>query len=213
MQPTIQFEHLGHISYLETQTAMQEFTDQRDENTPDECWFLEHDPVFTLGQAGKEEHVLNPHDIPVVRSDRGGQVTYHGPGQLVVYFLWDIGRLGLNTRQFVVLLEDMLIELCKSYGIDCYGDRDAPGVYCNGAKIASIGLRIRKQRSYHGIALNVCNDLTPFQYINPCGYANQKMMAIQEKRAGVVLLEVIKAFEKQIKQVHDDLVKVAEYKL
>jgi lipoyl(octanoyl) transferase len=119
----------------------------------------------------------------------------------------------LNTRQFVVLLEDMLIELCQSYGIDCYGDRDAPGVYCDGAKIASIGLRIRKQRSYHGIALNVCNDLTPFQYINPCGYVNQKMMSIQDRKAGLVISEVVKSFETQIKQAHDTLMKVAEDKL
>ena len=151
--------------------------------------------MFTLGQAGKEEHILNAHQIPVVRSDRGGQVTYHGPGQLVVYFMWDLGRLQLNTRQFVILLENMLIDLCKGYGIDCYGDRDAPGVYCNGAKIASIGLRIRQQKTYHGIALNVCNDLTPFQYINPCGYANQKMMSIQQVSPQITMVQVIQDFK------------------
>jgi len=184
------FKDLGLVDYLETQKAMQDFTDQRDDDTPDECWFLEHHPVFTLGQAGKEEHILNAHDIPVVRSDRGGQVTYHGPGQLVVYFLWDLKRLGLNTRQFVMLLENIVIDTCKQYGLDCYGDREAPGVYCEGAKIASIGLRVRKHRTYHGIALNINNDLTPFQYINPCGYVNQKMMSFKSKVSQVSALKV-----------------------
>lgn len=200
------FKELGLVDYLPTQQAMQDFTDQRDVTTPDECWFLEHHSVFTLGQAGKEEHVLNPHDIPVVRSDRGGQVTYHGPGQLVVYFLWDLGRLGLNTREFVVLLENMLIELCKSYGLDCYGDRDAPGVYCDGAKIASIGLRIRKQRTYHGIALNVCNDLIPFQYINPCGYANQKMISIANYQPKMTVSQVRSMLAEFIKQKYMHLI-------
>jgi lipoyl(octanoyl) transferase len=191
MSSLLNIQALGLMDYLKTQHSMQDFTDQRDETTFDECWFLEHHPVFTLGQAGKEEHILNAHDIPVVRSDRGGQVTYHGPGQLVVYFMWDLARLGLNTRQFVMLLENVLIETCQHYGLDCYGDRDAPGVYCHGAKIASIGLRVRKHRTYHGIALNVCNDLAPFQYINPCGYANQKMISLSmvDKQIGIKEVE------------------------
>jgi lipoyl(octanoyl) transferase len=198
MKNQMVFKDLGCVPYEETQKAMQIFTDQRDENTPDECWFLEHDAVFTLGQAGKEEHILDAHAIPVIRSDRGGQVTYHGPGQLVVYFMWDLSRLGFNTRQFVMFLENILIQTCKHFGLDCYGDRDAPGVYCEGAKIASIGLRVRKMRTYHGIALNVCNDLTPFQFINPCGYVNQKMTSLAAMNPAIRFEEVASIMEEYI---------------
>ena len=202
MKQPLVFKNMGCVDYEATQQTMQNFTDHRDESTPDECWFLEHPSVFTLGQAGREEHILNAHSIPVVRSDRGGQVTYHGPGQLVVYFLWDLLRLNINTREFVVLLENILIQTCKHYGVHCNGDRDAPGVYCEGAKIASIGLRVRKHRTYHGIALNISNDLTPFQYINPCGYVNQKMISLTTIDKSIALQNVVAVMKNIIKNFH-----------
>jgi lipoyl(octanoyl) transferase len=162
--------HLGRRAYEPVWRAMQTFTDQRDENCADELWLVEHDPVFTLGQAGKSEHVLAAGDIPVLQVDRGGQVTYHGPGQLVVYPLLDIRRLGLGVRDLVVALEDAVIAYAARYGIHALGKRDAPGVYVDGSKLASIGLRIRRGSSYHGLALNVNMDLAPFAGINPCGF-------------------------------------------
>jgi lipoyl(octanoyl) transferase len=173
-------KQLGRQPYLPTWEAMRAFTENRDENIPDELWLLEHDPVFTLGQAGKIEHILNAHNIPIVESDRGGQVTYHGPGQLVAYCLFDVTRLGFNTREFVVFLENAIIKTLAGYGITARGDRCAPGVYVGDEKIASIGLRLKKGRAYHGIALNVHNDLTPFLYINPCGIAGQKVTSLTE---------------------------------
>ena len=158
---------------------MQAFTAQRSADTVDELWLVEHFPVFTLGQAGKKEHVLAAHDIPLVQSDRGGQVTYHGPGQLVAYPLYDLKRLQMNTREFVVFLESALIKALAEYGIEAHGSREAPGVYVNDAKIASIGLRLKNDCTYHGIALNITNDLTPFSYINPCGIAGQKITSLQ----------------------------------
>ena len=149
---------------------MQRFTDTRDAATPDEIWFVEHPPVFTLGMNGSREHLIAPGDIPVVQIDRGGQVTYHGPGQLVVYPLIDIRRLGLGVRQLVVSLEQAIIGFAAGLGIAATCERNAPGVYVNGAKLASVGLRIRRGASYHGIALNVSVDLEPFSRINPCGY-------------------------------------------
>lgn len=157
---------------------MQHFVNTRTTNTADHVWFCEHEPVFTLGQAGKEEHILNAHDIPIVKSDRGGQVTYHGPGYLMVYCLFDLNRLGLNTRELVCQLENMVIDLLAKYQITAYADRDAPGVYVDGAKIASLGLRIRKGFSYHGLCINVNGDLTPFSYINPCGIEGQQMTSL-----------------------------------
>src|SRR3990167_7390515 len=145
---------------------MQEFTDSRDENTPDEIWLLEHPPVFTQGLAGKPEHILNPHAIPVVQTDRGGQVTYHGPGQLVVYTLIDLKRKHLHTREFVRTLEKCVIDVLSELSIAAVSKCDAPGVYVNNEKICSIGLRVRKGCSYHGIAFNIDMDLTPFSYIN-----------------------------------------------
>lgn len=150
---------------------MQRFTDERDASTPDEIWLLEHPPIFTLGLAGKLEHVLAPGDIPVIQTDRGGQVTYHGPGQLVVYPLLDLRRLGLGVRELVMALEDAVIGYAAGLGIEARSRRDAPGVYVEGRKLASVGLRIRRGASYHGIALNVNMDLEPFSRINPCGYA------------------------------------------
>src|SRR5687768_4752887 len=154
---------------------MQRITDTRDENTPDEIWLLEHPPVFTLGLNADAGHVLAAGDIPVVKIDRGGQVTYHGPGQLVVYPLIDIRRMGLGVRDLVTALERAVIEFCASLGIEAATRPGAPGVYANGRKLASVGLRIRRGASYHGLALNVDMDLEPFQRINPCGYAGLQM--------------------------------------
>ncbi|MCC5452471.1 lipoyl(octanoyl) transferase LipB [Rheinheimera sp. UJ51] len=167
---------LGLQDYTHIWQQMQQFTDNRHSDTPDEIWLLQHQPVFTQGQAGKEEHLLFPGDIPVVKVDRGGQVTYHGPGQLVVYVLLDIKRRQLGVRNLVTMLEQILIELLQRYQINAAAKADAPGVYVDGAKIASLGLRVRKGCTFHGLALNVDMDLTPFQRINPCGYAGMQMI-------------------------------------
>jgi len=159
---------------------MQRFTDERGADTPDQLWFLEHPPVFTQGMAGRAEHVLMPGDIPVVPIDRGGQVTYHGPGQLVVYPLLDLRRLGLGIRELVVALEQSVIALCAAHGIEAAGRRDAPGVYVGVRKLASIGLRVRRGGSYHGLALNVDGDLEPFSRINPCGHAGLEMTRLAD---------------------------------
>jgi lipoyl(octanoyl) transferase len=161
---------LGRAEYEPTWRAMQAFTEQRGPETRDEVWFLEHPPVFTLGMNAAREHVLAPGDIPVVQIDRGGQVTHHGPGQLVVYPLLDVRRSGLGVRQLVMALENGIIALLASWNIVAIGRRDAPGIYVEGRKLASIGLRIRRGCSYHGLAFNVAMDLEPFRRINPCGY-------------------------------------------
>jgi lipoyl(octanoyl) transferase len=162
--------HLGKVEYEPTWRRMQAFTESRGAADPDELWFLEHPPVFTLGLNGRREHLLAPGDIPVVQVDRGGQVTYHGPGQLVVYPLLDLGRSGLGVRSLVCALERAVIRCVAAYGIEAIGSREAPGVYVGGRKLASIGLRIRRNCSYHGLALNVAMDLEPFGRINPCGF-------------------------------------------
>ena len=162
---------LGLMDYETVWHAMQAFTDQRDENTADELWLVEHPPVFTQGQAGRAEHVLAPGDIPVIQVDRGGQVTYHGPGQIVAYPLIDIKRLGMGVRVLVTGIEQAIITVLKSYGVDALPKADAPGVYVEGVKIASLGLRIRRGKSFHGLAFNINMDLEPFQRINPCGFA------------------------------------------
>jgi lipoyl(octanoyl) transferase len=172
---------LGRVGYEPTWRAMQAFTDARGEATPDEVWFLEHEPVFTQGLNGRAEHLLAPGGIPVVGIDRGGQVTYHGPGQLVVYPLVDLRRAGLGVRGLVVALEDAVIALAGSRGIEAAGRRDAPGVYVRGRKLASIGLRIRRGCSYHGLALNVDMDLEPFSRINPCGMAGLAMTQLSQE--------------------------------
>jgi lipoyl(octanoyl) transferase len=158
------------MEYEPVWRAMQAFTDQRDENTPDELWLVEHPPVFTQGQAGLAEHILAPGDIPVIQVDRGGQVTYHGPGQIVAYPLIDIDRLEMGVRKLVTGIEQAIIEVLQSYDVDAQLLAGAPGVYINGVKIASLGLRIRKGKSFHGLAFNIDMDLEPFQRINPCGY-------------------------------------------
>jgi lipoyl(octanoyl) transferase len=162
---------LGRVEYIPTLQAMQRFTDERGADTEDELWLLEHPPVFTLGMASDPQHVLAPGDIPVVQSDRGGQVTYHGPGQLVAYALVDVRRLGLGVRDLILRLEQAVIALVAEHAVHAVGRRDAPGVYVEGRKLASVGMRIRRHASYHGLALNVNMDLAPFSRINPCGMA------------------------------------------
>ncbi|MEW5680892.1 MAG: lipoyl(octanoyl) transferase LipB [Pseudomonadota bacterium] len=171
---------LGVQDYTTVWQAMQQFTDTRTSATTDELWLLEHHRVFTQGQAGKEEHLLFPGDIPVVKVDRGGQVTYHGPGQLVVYVLLDLKRRNLGVRALVTLIEQVLVQLLQPYGINAYAKADAPGVYVDEAKIASLGLRVRKGCTFHGLALNVDMDLTPFSRINPCGYAGMQMIQCKD---------------------------------
>ena len=161
---------LGLRPYTEVWHAMRDYSQRRDHNGDDQLWLLQHPPTYTLGQAGRHEHIHDPGEIPVVQSDRGGQVTYHGPGQAIIYTLIDLPRSGLGVKALVSMLEQSVIELLAGYGIAA-GLRDgAPGVYCDGAKIASLGLRVRRGCSYHGIALNVSNELAPFLRIDPCGY-------------------------------------------
>ncbi|MEJ2060383.1 MAG: lipoyl(octanoyl) transferase LipB [Gammaproteobacteria bacterium] len=167
---SLNVEWLGLCDYEPTWHAMRDFTERRTPETADALWVVEHPPVFTLGLNGRPEHVLAPGDIPVVQVDRGGQVTYHGPGQVVVYVLLDLKRRGLGVRALVTLLEQSVIELLAEQGVDAAARADAPGVYVDGAKIAALGLRIRRGCSYHGLSFNVDMDLEPFSRINPCGY-------------------------------------------
>lgn len=171
---------LGQQDYQHTWQAMRRFTDQRDQDSVDELWLLEHPSVFTQGQAGKSEHILHKSNIPIVPTDRGGQVTYHGPGQLMAYTLFNLQRLALSTRAFVIKLEQSVIAMLKHYEVSAYGRREAPGIYIDQQKIASIGLRVRRGRSYHGIAINIDMDLTPFSHINPCGYADLHMTQLAD---------------------------------
>lgn len=165
----IEVRDLGRTDYRATFAAMQRFTADRRADTPDEIWWTEHEPVFTQGQAGRAEHLLDPDPIPVVQTDRGGQVTYHGPGQLVGYLLIDLRRRGLGPRGLVTSIEQSIIAVLEGFGIESSARPDAPGVYVEGAKIAALGLRIRRGCSYHGLSVNVNMSLAPFQRINPCG--------------------------------------------
>jgi lipoyl(octanoyl) transferase len=166
----LRVRRLGLMDYEPVWHAMQKFTDERDADTPDELWLVEHPPVFTQGQAGKAEHILAPGDIPVIQVDRGGQVTYHGPGQIVAYPLIDISRSGIGVRALVRGIEQVIIDVLKSYAVDAQVLEGAPGVYVEGVKIASLGLRIRRGKSFHGLAFNINMDLEPFLRINPCGF-------------------------------------------
>ena len=177
---TLIVRQLGRQRYMPIWQKMQDFTDTRDENTPDEIWLVEHESVFTQGQAGKDEHLLAPGDIEVIKVDRGGQVTYHGPGQQMMYVLFNLRRLKIGVRELVTWLEECIIESLAEYGIDAYAKADAPGVYVNNSKIASLGLRVRRGCSFHGLALNVNMDLSPFLRINPCGYAGMNMVQTKE---------------------------------
>ena len=170
--------------------AMERLTDQRDEAGDDELWLVEHDPVFTLGQAGKPEHVLAPGDIPVIRTNRGGQVTYHGPGQLVAYPLVDVRRLDIGVREFVCRIEQALIDTLAQWQITAARKEGAPGVYVGGAKIGALGLRVRRGCSFHGLALNVAMDLEPFSRINPCGYHGLQLTSVVKSGGPSTLAEV-----------------------
>lgn len=183
--------HLGLSDYHQTWEAMRTFTDERVEDTEDELWVCEHPPVYTLGQAGRESHIHNPADIPIVKSDRGGQVTYHGPGQVVVYTLVNLRRAGFGIREMVERLENSVIALLASEGVEAVSRRDAPGVYVSDAKIAALGLRVRRGATYHGLALNINPDLSPFSGIDPCGFANlavtsTQKLGIQSPKAQIV---------------------------
>lgn len=176
----LRVKRLGLVDYEPTWRAMQAFTASRDATTADEFWLLEHPPVLTLGQAGKREHLLRDIGVPVIKIDRGGQVTYHGPGQLVGYLLFDLARRRLKVREFVNLIERALIELLSGYGIAGERLAGAPGVYVGGAKIAALGLRVRNGCCYHGFALNVAMDLAPFTAINPCGYSDLQVTQLAD---------------------------------
>ncbi|TKE92179.1 lipoyl(octanoyl) transferase LipB [Vibrio kanaloae] len=180
MQNKLIVKKLGRQDYEPVWKAMHKFTDERTEEDVDQVWLVEHNPVFTQGQAGKAEHVLNAGDIPVVQSDRGGQVTYHGPGQLVAYFLINIRRKKFGVRDLVTHIENLVINTMKAYNIDSAARPDAPGVYVDGKKICSLGLRIRRGCSFHGLALNVNMDLSPFLRINPCGYQGMEMTQVNQ---------------------------------
>jgi lipoyl(octanoyl) transferase len=177
---TLEAVRLGLQDYQSSWQAMSDFTNQRTPETPDQLWLVEHPPVFTQGQAGKAEHLLFPGDIPVVQTDRGGQVTYHGPGQLVAYPLLDLRRLNIGVRELVTRIEQTIIATLAHYGIESAAKPDAPGVYFNGDKIASLGLRVRRGCSFHGLALNVDMDLAPFKRINPCGYQGLAMTQMRD---------------------------------
>ncbi|MDH1265533.1 lipoyl(octanoyl) transferase LipB [Pseudomonas sp. GD03944] len=187
--------HLGVVEYLPTLEAMRQLTAERDQQTPDEIWLLQHPKVFTQGQAGKPEHLLAPGDIPVIQVERGGQVTYHGPGQLVAYLMLDLRRLGLGVRELVTAMEQSLVDVIATYGIEAAPKADAPGVYVNGEKIASLGLRVRHGCSFHGLALNVDMDMSPFGRINPCGYSGLKMVQLRD------LLEAPPAFDEVVQRL------------
>ena len=176
MKSSLIIRQLGTMNYKVVWQAMQKFTDDRNDDTVDELWLVEHPPVFTQGQAGKAEHLLMPGGIEVVKVDRGGQVTYHGPGQQVIYFMINLRRRKMGVRHLVTLLENSIIGALNDYDINAYAKADAPGVYVDEKKIASLGLRIRKGCSFHGLALNVNMDLTPYLRINPCGYAGLEMI-------------------------------------
>ena len=192
--PTLLWRRLGVRDYGSAWQAMRAFTDSRNADTPDELWTLQHPPVFTLGQAGRPEHLLAPGDIPVVRSDRGGQVTYHGPGQVIAYLLCDLRRAGIGIRTLVQRLEQAVIDLLAQYGIQGNLRQGAPGVYVDGRKIASLGLRVRRGCTYHGLSLNANMDLEPFSRINPCGYPGLDVTHM----AGLGVAASIGAVEKRL---------------
>ncbi len=175
MTTPLNVRHLGLQDYSSAWQAMRRFTDERQTDTIDELWLLQHPPVFTLGQAGRAEHLLDPGEIPVIPCDRGGQVTYHGPGQLIAYVLLDLRRRDLGIKALVQLLEQAVIDLLAELGVSARARRDAPGVYVDDAKIAALGLRVRHGRSYHGLSLNCTMDLEPFRRINPCGHPGMRV--------------------------------------
>lgn len=199
--PELVVRHLGLADYLPTLDAMRRLTVERNEHTPDEIWLLQHPQVFTQGQAGKAEHLLFPGDIPVVQVERGGQVTYHGPGQLVAYLMLDLRRLDLGVRELVSSMEQSLVDVLAGYGIEAAPKADAPGVYVKAEKIASLGLRVSRGCSFHGLAFNVDMDMAPFLRINPCGYAGLKMVQLRDLlQAPASLDEVEQRLEQALRQ-------------
>jgi lipoyl(octanoyl) transferase len=197
----IRLRRLGLAEYEPVWRRMQAYTDQRDEGALDELWLVQHPPVFTQGQAGKAEHVLAPGAIPVIQVDRGGQVTYHGPGQIVAYPLVDISRKGIGVRDFVCRIEEAIIRVLAQYGVSGERVAGAPGIYVNGAKIASLGLRVRRGCTFHGLALNVDMDLEPFQRINPCGYAGlqvTQLSALVQARLGEVEDRLVASLQQRL---------------
>jgi lipoyl(octanoyl) transferase len=185
---------LGLVDYGSTCLAMQKFTVNRGAETADELWLLEHHPLFSQGTNGQAEHVLDLGQIPLVQSDRGGQVTYHGPGQLIAYTLFDLRRLGIGVREMVNRLENSVIAMLAEQGIEGYSDADAPGVYIAGKKLASLGLRVKRGACYHGISINVDMDLSPFLSINPCGYQGMKMTDLKSLGCGLSMAQVKQQF-------------------
>lgn len=204
MSYPLTFREIGITPYEQSLNEMKAFVASREQDTTDEIWYLQHPPVFTQGMAGKKEHLLSPGDIPVIQTDRGGQVTYHGPGQIVAYLLLDIQRRQLGIRKLVQLIEQAIINLLRTYGIEANGDRDAPGVYVDGNKIAALGLRVRRHSTYHGLSLNVDMDLAPFQRINPCGYANLKVISM-------AMLGIEESVESVQHKLHYHLCSVLDY--
>ncbi len=194
----VEIRSLGRREYEPLWRSMQAFTDSRGDQTPDEIWFTEHPPVFTLGLNASREHVLAPGDIPVIQIDRGGQVTYHGPGQLMVYPLVDLKRAGLGVRDLVTALEQSIVDLAAQYNIVAASRADAPGVYVQGKKIGSVGLRVRRNSSYHGMALNVDMDLEPFTRINPCGFEDLEVTDLAALGVTKDLSEVARDLEPQL---------------
>ena len=197
----MQIKDLGLVDYLPTVDAMQSFTLERQADTEDQLWLLEHSPVFTQGANGDAAHILMDSAIPVVSTDRGGQVTYHGPGQLVVYTLIDLRRAGIGVRQMVTNIEQTVVNLIAQYGVDAYARQDAPGVYVDERKIASLGLRVKRGACYHGVSLNIDMDLTPFSYINPCGYAGMEVIDMRALGIDMTMSEAkqqfVSAFQQQ----------------
>jgi lipoyl(octanoyl) transferase len=192
---------LGRVEYESTWRAMQDFTARRDAATPDALWLLEHPPVFTQGQAGRPEHLIAPTAIPVVPIDRGGQITYHGPGQLVAYVLVDLKRRGYGVRELVTRLEAAVIDLLAAHGIAAGRRAGAPGVYVDGAKIAALGLRVKQGRTYHGLALNVDMDLAPFALINPCGYPGLAVTQCRDVGANLSMAQSEQALTDALRRV------------
>lgn len=190
MHTPLVIEKLGHQEYHSVYTQMAEYTLARDNESQDMLWCVEHPPVFTQGKHGRPEHLINPHNIPVIQSDRGGQITYHGPGQAVIYFLVDLHRRKIGIKHLVCTIEKTCIEMLAKYGIDATTQDGAPGIYVEGRKIASLGLRVKHKRTYHGIAINTNMSLTPFSYINPCGYQGLQMCQIHDFNPDITLEQV-----------------------
>ncbi|UJF18825.1 lipoyl(octanoyl) transferase LipB [Vibrio sp. SS-MA-C1-2] len=200
---SLYIRQLGSKPYQPTWQAMQDFTNNRDQSTPDEIWLVEHPPVFTQGQAGKAEHLLSNSDIPVINSDRGGQITYHGPGQQIAYILINLKRKSLGVRDLVTHIENAVINTLAHFKIEAVARADAPGVYVDNRKICSLGLRIRRGCSFHGLALNINMDLSPFLQINPCGYAGMEMTQTSMLNGPTELAEIQPVLIEQLSQLLD----------